>query len=384
MGRIFDILRDMNRSLIVLLLLGCDGNTPKTTDTSLSTESDTDTDTDSDTDTDTDTDADTDTDTDTDTSLSKMCEAAAPIVDAAQALLASLDKDQLSQIRFTLDDEERRTWSNLPVLSTPREGLSFDEMTEAQGALALALLEATLSDQGYEEALGIITIEEELQEDGDPLGGAEYYHFGIFDEPSLTEPWGWQLDGHHLAMNFTAVGCLFVMTPTLYGVSPNTVQRGDMAGFEPLSEEVALADTLAASLSKEQLKTARVPGPPGLRAGPDYEGGLKPEGLPVTDLTAAQQETLEALIESYVYDQEGVFADWKMAEIRSEYDQTYLGWIGDTTGTVDIYYRIHGPSVLIEFDHMDRSRQHIHAVYRDPENDYGDDLLAEHYQKYPH
>ncbi len=368
-------------ALLPALLLGCGEVTSPAQSTpatpTVTWESDADTDADTDTDTDADTDADSDADTDTD----PMCDAAGEIVAAAQALLGSLDSEQTEAISFSMDDPERLTWSNLPPLSVPRQGLPLSEMTDEQDVLALALLGASLSGGGLEEAEGIIALEAEAEAGGDRLAQGDLYYFGIFDTPGLESPWGWQLDGHHLAMSFTAVGCIFTMTPTLYGVSPATTDDG----FAPLGDEVSLAEDLIRSLTEEQLTEATLTIPPELQAGPDYDGGLAYDGLAVSALTAEQLLLLDALIEAYVQDQEGAFADWKMAEVREEYDQTFLGFIGLTDGSADIYYRVHGPGLLIEFDHVNSgSRDHIHAVYRDPRNDYGADLLAEHYQKFPH
>ena len=306
-----------------------------------------------------------------------MCIAAAGIVDAAADLLASLDAEQERCISFELDDEERYTWSNLPPLSTPREGLPLSAMDAAQRGLAQALIDATLSAQGEAVVDGIITIEAELEAAGDPLAVGDLYYFGIFDVPSMSAPWGWQLDGHHLAMNFTAIGCIHTMTPTLYGVNPKTTQ----AGAEPLADKVGLAEDFIRTLTAEQAAEAALDIDPVLLAGPGYSAGLPQEGLPVALLETEQLALLDALIEAYVYDHEGAFADWKMAQVQASYDQTTIGWIGQTSGSTDIYYRIHGPDLLIEFDHTDDSREHIHAVYRDASGDYGADLLGDHYRR---
>ena len=306
-----------------------------------------------------------------------MCIAAAEVVDAASALFAALDDEQRQCISFELDDEERYTWSNLPPLSTPREGLPLSAMSEEQRRLAQALIAATLSAKGEAVVEGIITIEAELAAAGDPLADGDLYYFGLFEEPSMSAPWGWQLDGHHLAMSFTAIGCIHTMTPTLYGVNPRTTA----AGVEPLADKVSLAEALISSLTQAQLAEATLDIEPALVAGPGYSGGLSPAGLPVVLLDTEQLALLDALIEAYVYDQEGAFADWKMAEVQDGYDQTSIGWVGRPDGSADIYYRIHGPDLLIEFDHTDASREHIHAVYRDSDGDYGADYLADHYRR---
>jgi len=298
---------------------------------------------------------------------------------AVLELLAALDKEQHDAVSFAMDDPERQTWSNLPVFFTPREGLSFGEMSQAQIDLVEALLAASLSTGGARSALEIIAVDELAAQSGSTQLGSAYYHVGVFGDPQVDSSWGWQLDGHHLALNFTVVGDDVTMAPSLWGVQPMVSTHATRGEMVPLRDEVDRALDLISALDKEQLAVATLGThlPPDLLAGPDYEGGLAIEGLPGSALSADQQGLLLSLIDAYIGDQADVFAALRRVEIEAELADTHLGWIGDMTEGGAFYYRIHGPNVLIEFDHVE-GPDHIHSVVRDPANDYGLDWLKWH------
>lgn len=333
----------------------------------------------SDTDTASDTDSDTGDSSPGDTATAQ--DEADSLRDAAEEFLNALDADQRDAAQFDLSDPERRAWSNLPIGDFPREGARLGDMTEAQRDLAWALVAASLSTRGMQRIDDILTMESIVEALG--WGGASLddYYFVVFDTPSATSPWAWQIDGHHLAMNFTIVGSEVTMAPSLWGVEPSSWDDGEHAGLEPLGDTLTLALEWANGLEPDQLAAAAVgsSSDPELSFGPQFDSDTWPaiEGLSVTDMTGEQRDSLLSLIALYVGNLPPNQAANRMAEITESLDGASVVWVGDTEPGSAIYYRIHGPHVLIEFDHV-MGPNHIHSVYRDPSNDYGSDWLSKH------
>lgn len=309
------------------------------------------------------------------------------LVAATEAFLTSLDATQLDEVSFTMDDPERYEWDNRPVPSYPRVGLSFGELDDAQLALAYAMLEAALSESGYQRATDTILVDQIAADGGDPQMGEQYYHLGIFDTPSVEGAWGLQLDGHHLATNWTMAGCEIVMTPAFYGIRPTEVPDGEHAGLRVLGDFTDLAMALMASLSEAQLdqvitsETAA----PDLEVGPHADGEF-PEthiGLAVSELDAEQQALFLDLVAAYVGGLPAPYAEDKLVEVGAALSETWFAWMGPVDTNQLHYYRVDGPSIWLEYDVIGAT-DHIHAIWRDPLNDYGEDLLAEHYALYPH
>ena len=300
---------------------------------------------------------------------------------AAMAFLDALDAEQRDAAQFDLTDSERSAWSNLPVGDYPREGARIGDMTETQQSLAWALVETSLSARGKQRIDEILTMESITEAQGWGSASLDDYCFVVFDVPSTTSPWGWQLDGHHLALNFTVLGSDVTMTPSLWGVEPVTWDEGEHAGLEPMVDEVVQALRWANLLNAEQLAAA-AEGPgsnPELQFGPQTEPTMWPavQGLSVPNMTVEQQEALVDLIAVYVGNLPTQQAENRMMEIRDGLDEVSVVWVGEATRGAPIYYRIHGPRVVIEFDHV-MGPNHIHSVYRDPSNDYGADWLSKH------
>jgi len=311
-------------------------------------------------------------------------EACAALVAAAEALLAALPADQADAISFDYDDPRRTRWSNLPVDIEPRDGVQVGDMDAAAQAAAWALLEASLSEVGYAQARSIVALDD--YDPTDPLLGSRFYTFALYGEPSAGAAWAWQFDGHHLVYDFT-VACPDVgMAPTLLGAQPLTVPDGDMAGMRAIGAEQDEAFALLDSLAADQRRRA-VQGTydvPGLAAGPTSDGTFpEPVGLPGSELTLDQEILLTSLIERWVEDQDEPYAALRMAEIVAELDDTYFLWTGGDAPDTMHYYRVHGPTVWIEFD-CAGTYDHAHAVYRNPVGDYGGDVLAAHYARSAH
>ncbi len=317
-------------------------------------------------------------DTDTGEAPSPTYEEMSAFVEASLAFLASLDADQLDLVSFDMSDSERRTWSNLPVPITPREGLSLGELTEAQLALARAVIEAGTSAAGYQDFTDVLIADTVMEEGGDPYSGNGYYHLGFFDTPSMDTPWGFQFDGHHFVLNYTCWGEQMTLAPAFYGSSPVNIEVGEHAGLTVLEAEVDRAWDLYETLSEDQLAQALLPGPlpSDVYAGPgDKDVLTEYEGVQASALTEDQQALLLNLAEAYLGTIPDALAAARMAELEDTLDETWFAWQDGTERGDRIYYRIHGPRLLIEFLHPGTT-EHIHAVVRDPADDYGDLLLG--------
>ncbi|MEX1259197.1 MAG: DUF3500 domain-containing protein [Gemmatimonadota bacterium] len=322
----------------------------------------------------------------------------APVVAAARAYLASLTPLQVERTRFGLDSDEWRHWSNIPLANLPREGLPFRDMTEPQREAALNLLRAGLSARAFNEAQKIRQIDGWLAVfNDDPVGfGEDAYFISIFGEPSATEPWGWQLDGHHLVVNYFAMGDQVVMSPQFWGAEPVYITEGELAGMSVLQEEQDSGLAFMESLRPDQRRTALIrsekTGNNALAQAFRDNLVLDYAGIRATELDAAQREGLMEVVAVYAGHMEEGHARVRVEEVRAHLDDTYFAWIGDVGPDAVYYYRIQSPVVLIEFDHTTHvslrnvmppgpSRNHFHITVRTPNgNDYGKDLLRQHYE----
>jgi hypothetical protein len=316
--------------------------------------------------------------------------------DAASAWLESLSSELREQATFPLDDIERKAWSNLPASMFKREGVRMGQMSESQRVLAHRLVRSALSSQGYLKASGIMRLDEILKglTASDKLQfGQENYWIGIFGNPKKDVAWGWQLDGHHLALNFTVVGDQLSVTPAFLGSDPAETLNGVDAGWYVLSDEDKQGRAFWASLDLSQRAGALLDGetPQDVITGPG-RADQAPEisGLPLAKMNEQQHEKFMNLLQVYL----GNLAPELAAEQRRRIfaagiDNLHFAWSGTEQGK-PYYYRIHGPTVLVEFENSYPPGQdsgkinHIHAVWRDSERDFGDDLLRRHYETSPH
>lgn len=327
----------------------------------------------------------------------------ASIREAAEAYLAALDTAELSRSHFAIHDPEWRNWSNVDVGIFARHGLSIEEMDESQKTAAWNLLQTSLSAAGIEKTRRIMRTEQTLLElNGEPIRyGEEKYYLTFMGIPSASEPWGWQLDGHHLVINFFVMGDQVVMTPAFWGGEPVRAEAGMYAGNIILQEEQDRGLELMQSLSSTQRSSA-VLDPDKTRnnqlAAANQDNLVLPmEGIKGSELGSAQKLDLLNLIRVYIGNLREPHAEITMEEIAAHIDNTYFAWIGSASDDSVFYYRIHSPVILIEFDHqnpvgtLDKNtpgtptRDHIHTIVRTPNgNDYGKDLLAQHLATHPH
>ena len=323
-----------------------------------------------------------------------------PIVDAALAFAALLTPEQRKAASFAVDSIEWRAWHNMhPFIQ--RHGLMLRDLGVPQREAALAILRASLSAAGYDGARDVMKLNEhaaEITGYADEFG-EWFYWFSIFGEPSATEtsqPWGWQIDGHHLIINCFILGDQLTMTPEFRGSEPILARSGKYAGTTVFREEEALGIALMASLSADQRGTAtigdKIPRDVITTAQVDNIE-LPPTGICYDALAAPQRELFRKLIGVYVGRIRPGHAEVRMAEVMRHLSQTFFGWIGGFEGDQPFYYRIYSPAILIEFDHLpgiifdnaEPTRDHIHTVVRTPNgNDYGRDLLRQHYAAHDH
>jgi hypothetical protein len=314
------------------------------------------------------------------------------MLDAATAFLAALTQEERSTVSFGIDSDAWRTWSNVSPFLV-RHGIHLDSLSDQHRELALGLLRASLSAAGYQTARDVMRLNHtiaELTGGWDELGEWMYW-ISLFGTPSATEPWGWQIDGHHLIVNCLVLGDQLVMTPCFMGSEPVVAESGTFAGTSVFEVEEERGYALMRALTPEQQLTARIgmtlPGDVMASAAQDNIQ-LPYAGVRFADLSTAQQRLLLATVETYIGRISPGHAAVRLEDVQRHLGSTYFAWIGACDDTSPFYYRLQSPVVLIEFDHQrgihlqndEPTRAHVHTVVRTPNgNDYGKDLLRQHY-----
>ena len=323
-----------------------------------------------------------------------------PVRQAAHAFLASLDDNQREKTSFDVDDDEWRKWMNQHFYI--RQGVSFDEMSEKQRRAAFDLMGASLSAKGLQLSKDIMKLNHTLGEINNNFQeyGEWLYWITIMGEPSATEPWGWQMDGHHLIINYFVLGDQVVMTPLFVGSEPVIAETGKYKGIAILQDEQDVGLKMLRSLNEKQKSEAVIEvskeGNNNLTEAFKDNVVLDYTGVKASSFSKEQKDQFLSLIKLYVDNMDEGHGKVKMEEVERHLDDTWFAWIGGSEDSSVYYYRIHSPVILIEFDHQkpvatrqlygnDPHRQHIHAVVRTPNgNDYGKDLLRQHYKEHPH
>lgn len=323
-----------------------------------------------------------------------------PVYRAAMAFIESLNSDQSEKTKFSVEDNEWRKWMNQHFYQ--RQGIGFYEMTESQRKAAFDLLGSSLSAKGLKLSQDIMKLNHTLGEINNNFQeyGEWLYWITIMGEPSLTEPWGWQIDGHHLIINYFVLGDQVVMTPLFVGSEPVIAETGKYKGTTILQDEQRMGLTMLRSLDEGQRKQAIVQvskeGNNNLTEAFKDNVVLDYSGVPVSSFSESQKSLLLSLVKLYVDNMDDGHARVKMEEVKQYLGSTYFAWIGGRDDGAVFYYRIHSPVILIEFDHQkpvgtrqlygsSPHQQHVHVVVRTPNgNDYGKDLLRQHYEEHPH
>ena len=312
---------------------------------------------------------------------------AAAMSDAALRFLDTLDDEQEAAARFPFDSEDRFDWHFIP---RERKGVSFKTMNGAQRAAALDLVRTGLSEEGFTKAEIIRQLEQILYEqEGRDIRDPDLYFFMVFGEPGGGSTWGWRYEGHHISQNWTIVdGDAVSATPQFFGSNPAEVRSGPRQGLRVLGSEEDQARALLASLDEPQRKAAllseEAPSDILTRAQPRVTL-LEDFGVAHRDLDADQQAALWSIVEEYAAAQPGPIAEERLAEVRhAGLDGIRFVWMGGEAQGEPHYYRIQGPTFLIEYDNTQGNANHVHSVWRDFAGDFGRDLLAEHYRRYDH
>ncbi|MCC6426754.1 MAG: DUF3500 domain-containing protein [Phycisphaerales bacterium] len=311
------------------------------------------------------------------------------MAEAGDRFVQSLGDDLRKVAVFSLDSPARLDWHYVP---RTRPGVKLSQLGEAQKKAMHDLLRSALSSRGYLKTTGIIQLESILRDLTVVRGGdGEFRNPGnfviaVFGEPKVDAPWGWKIEGHHISLNFTAgTGEVVASTPAFLGANPATVPSGPHAGWRVLEAEEDLGRRLLASLSAEQRKEAifsdTAPADIVLSPGRALDLG-EAKGVAYGTMTADQQKLLVALIEEYAHNLEHDLARAQMDRIRAKgLDSVRFAWAGGDQPGQGHYYRIHGPTFIIEYDNTQDGANHVHTAWRDLEHDFGVDLLRAHYEK---
>jgi hypothetical protein len=323
---------------------------------------------------------------------------ASSMAGAATAFLGSLSAEQRQQAAFAFESNERMKWHFIPTDMFPRNGLTIKTMTEPQRKLAMALLRTGLSQRGYMTATQIMDLEnvlrdlEEAQRAAAPAGrgrgqvlvrDAERYFFSVFGAPSPKGAWGWRVEGHHISLHFTVVnGSLVSGTPTFFGVNPAEVRSGPKTGLRILGDSEDAARALLMSLDAPRRAKAVINAVAPTDILTMNQLPIKPlesTGIPASELAPNQRDLLMKLVESYASQMtEDVAAD-RLDRIRKAgVEKIVFAWAGEAERGKKHYYRVQGPTFLIEHDNTQNDGNHVHSVWRDFDGDFGRDLLREH------
>jgi hypothetical protein len=325
------------------------------------------------------------------------------MADAAAMLLGSLTPEQRQQAAFAFASDERLHWHFIPTETFPRRGLLIRSMTEPQRKLAHDLMKAGLSQRGYLTATSIMDLETVLKAleaaqraaapqppRGTPLErDPEKYFFSIFGTPSAKETWGWRVEGHHVSLHFTVVnGTLVASSPSFFGSNPAEVREGAKKGLRILGAEEDAARALLQALDAPQraraIIDATAPGDMVTMANVNITP-LSPSGLGADAMTPAQRDLLMKLLDVYIGKMAADLAENRLARVRKAgVEKIGFAWAGETERGRKHYYRVQGPTFLIEYDNTQNDGNHIHSVWRDFNGDFGRDLLREHLKSTPH
>ena len=305
------------------------------------------------------------------------------MADAARNLLASLTTEQAAKAVIPFNDDERMNWHFIP---RARKGLPLREMTPPQKHLAHALLSAGLSQQGYIKATTIMSLEDILrvmENDSGDRRNPEGYYFTVFGEPSEKGVWGYRVEGHHLALNFTVVNGKVQGSPNFLGANPAEVRRGPRKGLRPLAREEDLARDLLTALDGSQKAVAIVDKTAykDILTAASRKAALEgqPNGLSAAKMNAKQRQMLEAVMAEYARNMPEQIAEHRMNQIKKAGTNLFFAWAGVENKGGPHYYRVQAPTFLIEFDNTQNDANHIHSVWRDYQGDFGLDLLKQHY-----
>jgi hypothetical protein len=325
---------------------------------------------------------------------------AAPMAAAGTKFVAALTPEQRQQAVADFTADDRLHWHFIPTEMFPRKGLLIRDMTPAQRTLAHDLLKAGLSQRGYLTATQIMDLEvilgdlERRERAASGRGGnvlernPEKYFFTVFGTPSTKDTWGWRVEGHHISLNFTVVNGTIAASPAFFGSNPAEVREGPKKGLRILGAEEDAARALLQALDDRQRATAIIEktAPSDMLTMANVNiTPLSPVGVTADTMTPAQRELLMKLIDVYTgYMAPDIAADRLERVKKGGVEKIAFAWAGPTERGQKHYYRIQGPTFLVENDNTQNDGNHIHSVWRDFNGDFGRDLLREHLKSTPH
>lgn len=318
-------------------------------------------------------------------------------------ILDSMTDLQKKRVSYDINDSARVKWNNLPVGLRARAGVNIGAMTEGQRIQLHRLLSVSLSSQGYLKSTGVFHLDNLLNQMYDSLKlrgvvdertykflmdlqwSHKNFYLAFFGDPRKDEVWGYKVEGHHLSLNFNFVKDKVSVTPFFIGSDPAEYRILEYAGWRLLGQEDDLGLQLVNSLTPEMRKRATwdtvVPGDiiTGAESGKRL---IRPWGVKGSEMNAAQRDLIARIIREYVFNFEWDKANEEYNKIMKQgLKDVYFGWIGPYTEEKSHYYMLSGPGFLIE---MDNRGNHIHTIWREKGNEYGEDVLKQHYLTTPH
>ncbi len=315
-------------------------------------------------------------------------EAGDDMVEGAAQLLRSLTPELKEQVSLAFGSDERFNWHYIP---RDRKGVPFKAMTPAQRRLADSLLTTGLSHRGMRKALDIMYLDQILFErEQRAIRDPELYYISVFGEPGKSGHWGWRVEGHHLSLNFTLEdGRVVSASPAFLGANPAIVRGGAQDGMRVLAEEEILGrELLFAFAEKDRARViilSEAPSDIVTEASRRADIG-KPAGVSYSEMTPDQRKAVVQVVSFYADRMRPEIAQAEMRRIEEAgYDRIHFAWAGGASVGDPHYYRLHGPTFLVEYDNTQNDANHIHTVWRDLEDDFGGaDVLAAHYETSPH
>lgn len=329
-------------------------------------------------------------------------------VSAVNKFLQTLSPDELKQTQFSFDDSLRHKWTNLPVGMVPRPGIQYGSLSDA-GRLAFhRVLTALLSSQGYLKTTSIMQLDdilntlyqaafdekkinaETLKMVQDLKWAYGNYYISVWGQPQDKSPWGLSFGGHHIAISFTSDGNQVSVSPYFIGTDPSEVKFGKYSGLRILSKEEDYGFMLVNMLTEKQKETAilKQAVPKDIITNPTSSQRITSYyGIPVKSFTESQKNMLQLLIQEYTHNFEHIKAHQLIQKIlKTGLDKIYFGWVGSLKNNEPHYYIINGPDFLIEYDNVgfQDDGNHIHAILREKGNDFGEDILKQHYLESKH
>jgi Protein of unknown function (DUF3500) len=319
------------------------------------------------------------------------CQAQNNIVQTANRFLGSLTSEQQKKATYAFTDDERYNWHFIP--KNDRKGVVLEELSDQQKENALSLLKLCMSETGYKKAASIMQLEVVLKAlenraDSDNTRNPQKYYFSFFGTPAEKAVWGWRLEGHHCSINFSVEnGRLTAGTPGFMGSNPAIVPSGPEKGKQILKEETGMGFAFLHTLSSDQLSKAVIDAkaPGDIITFNNRKAMIEnPKGIMYADLSKKQQAQMMDLVKLYIHRYTKLFADDMLKELQTAgLNKLQFAWAGDQQQDANkgCYYRIQGPTIIIEYDNTQNNANHVHSVIRDLKHDFGGDELLAHYKQ---